>query len=124
MQTAWEMPPTELIKRLVGAYSAACGADAREPIKLRYATEARYLTGIVLARLEGKNPPFKSGNRVRWHAGDKVETVRRVHYIRGPGYVLESEGEFGLELAGMRDVYPASEFRLAPAETAAGSTSP
>lgn len=64
---AYDLSNSELLGKLVNVAARAgisgsglvidCGSQS-------YFSDLRYLKGVVLARLEGKKPPFKTGDRV------------------------------------------------------------
>ena len=83
--------------------------------------EAHYLKGVVLARMEGKRPPFKAGDEIISESGVREGystlaippkqklRVRCVYYKGSNNWSVEFPGLSG-------GSYPAEKFVLAPPE--------
>ncbi len=134
VQTSYEISDEDLVRR----FSEACvrtgvsnsglcispGADDD-------AVHARYLKGVVLARLAGKKPPYEPSQRVVvTRDGLQGSSYRLPILAAGSQYTIEkvwyTENNWYLELKGiaaaeiLSPIYPASGFKLVT-ETAAVS---
>ncbi len=135
VKTAYEMTNEELLRE----FGQACAearlsnsgfvVDVMGPV---HASEARYLKGVVLARLDGQKPPFSRGDVVQSKSGDGARAVGwhgrlsgasepheifRVHYLGNEKWLLEfrnlPEGMEGTPL------FQAEEFVLVSVPTPA-----
>ena len=94
-QWAYEMDNRTLLKEFwmacarAGVSGSGLVIDVAGPSN---AEEARYLKGVLLARLEGKKPPFKRGDVVNPVGGGQPRTIERIHYNGGDQWSLEFEG--------------------------------
>ncbi len=103
-KSAYEMDNGELIERFRSACTqlGSATSDPRGPDRI---AEVEYLEGVLLARLERQELPFKEGDTVQSKSGEPVgslnyfgtsvrerQMVRRVHYARNGIWFLEFEG--------------------------------
>lgn len=134
VRTAYEMTNEELLREFgqacaeAGLSNSGLVIDVMGPV---HVGEARYLKGVVLARLDGQKPPFSCEDVVQSKSGGEVRAVGygglfaisgsheifRVHYLGNEKWLME-----------LRDIpeatrgtlmFPAEEFILVPVPTAA-----
>lgn len=125
--SSYEIPAEELLDRFMRATAQAGVSNSGLVIDVAAGFDhanMRYFRGVVLARMEGKTPPYKSGGKVRVKADGEA---REVSY-RGPELVAKSvwtiervwyrKSVWALELKGVAGevvspLYPASSFEEA-----------
>ena len=107
-KSAYTMPNAELVEKFMNACARAGSSNSGLAIDVMagtYLEEAHYHKGAVLARLDGKQPPFVRGMKVRVNEGtafprkygpphleqDKVQTVDRVWYDHNKWYLTFRE---------------------------------
>lgn len=108
---AYDMPHEELLRNFADACAEAGTAnsgfvfDIMGPV---HVANARYLKGVLLSRLEGKQPPFKRGNMVQPKAGSTgvhaeaywgisvlpgvAQTITKIHYEGNGRWLLQFKG--------------------------------
>ena len=130
VRTAYEMTNEELLRAFgqacaeAGVSNSGLVIDVMGPV---HASEARYLKGAVLARLDGQKPPFSRGDIVQSKSGGEVRAVGygglsvtskpheifRVHYLGNEKWLLELRDI--PEATRGTPMFPAEEFVLVPA---------
>ncbi len=76
---AYDLTNEELVEKLKSACARAGCSNSGLVIDVMAGSDlehARYLAGVVLSRLNGKQPPFKSGMTVRVKPGSQAKTER------------------------------------------------
>lgn len=129
---AYEMTNDELVNAFFVAASQAGFSGSGlviDPSAMAYADEAHYLSGVMLSRLENKQPPFIRGDEVTakpgayirkadWWApdipGGQQRKIRRIYYRKHAWFLsfddCQPEGHGW-------PCYLADDFRLAAAAT-------
>ena len=130
VRTAYEMTNKQLLWVFgqacfqAGVSNSGLVIDMMGPV---YESAARYLNGVVLARLDGKSPPFSSGDIVQSKSGEAVRAVGyeglfvvsepheifRIHYLGNEKWLLELRDI--PEATRGTPMFPAEEFVLVPA---------
>lgn len=110
VKPAYEYTNAELLQRLMDA-SGRAGIShhprSADHLLGSHWNEAQYLGGVVLSRMDGKTPPFKRGDLVKFKPDSKslrvlaywfpksdpkgTYTVARVHY-KNSNWLLELQG--------------------------------
>ena len=136
----YELPADELVGRLMRAAAHSGLSNSGlviDPCGPGYASDARYLAGVVAARIESKIPPFRPGEKVRatkrvvnlqgyplipLHGESAgILTVKRVHYnMRGWWFLSFVEVE---EADRGEPLYEAESFEKAVAPVVVAETS-
>jgi hypothetical protein len=128
---AYDYTHMELVDAFVRAVAKAGVANSGLVIEImgpHHAREARYLRGVLLARLEGQERPFTKGDRVRLKTRLAVSSVnydggyyrREVH--AGKEYAVsrvfyDGIGKWSISLGEDADFrFPAEEFKKTPQE--------
>lgn len=88
---------------------------------------AKYFEGVILARLRGRTPPFRPGQKLRVKAGEKyswynqpspdgkVLTVERVYFDNQGRWTIAFDEFWPWNDEGrLRDRYPADRFEVVP----------
>ncbi len=126
-KSAYDLENEELLRMFMNACARAGVSGSGlviDPSAGYELAEAHYLKGVVLARMEGKRPPFKAGDEIISESGVR-ETystlaippkqklgVRRIYYMGGDDWSVEFPEYSG-------HPYPADKFILAPPENSA-----
>jgi len=116
---AYDLNNEDLLDRFVNACVKAgisCSGLVIDPCADYDHMNAKYLRGVVLARLEGQKPPLASGTKVIVPEGRKVTGILYNQEILFPGTIFTVErvfffgkGNWCVELRKKQDLFPLSQ---------------
>ncbi len=123
---AYELSNEALLKEFMTACARAGTSNSGlcyDPMAGINLSQAHYLRGVALARIEGKNPPFKPEDKILCTKPDGAYPTSGYHFSPMRGWTepqkvarvyYKGNGIWELELTGHSKFYYSKDFTLAP----------